>query len=91
MLSQVSVEHDTVGSFPNFLAYRTISYRTATDHIKGFSVKNAIWRGWFFHQSLVSDQNGLKIIICFTVIIFDSLFIKIHAQNNVTSNLKITN
>ena len=32
-----------------------------------------------------------KIIICFTVIIFDSLFVKIHAQNIVTSNIKITN
>jgi len=32
-----------------------------------------------------------KIIICFTVIIFDSLFIKVHAQNNKTSNIKITN
>jgi hypothetical protein len=32
-----------------------------------------------------------KIIICFTVIIFDSVFIKIHAQNIVTSNIKITN
>lgn len=35
--------------------------------------------------------NLIKIIICFTVIIFDSLFIKIHAQNNLTSNIKITN
>jgi hypothetical protein len=33
----------------------------------------------------------IKIIICFTVIIFDSLFVKIHAQNIVTSNIKITN
>jgi len=32
-----------------------------------------------------------KIIICFIVIIFDSFFVKIHAQNIVTSNIKITN
>ena len=33
----------------------------------------------------------LKIITCFTIIIFNSLIIKIHAQNILTSNIKITN
>jgi hypothetical protein len=36
-------------------------------------------------------SNFIKIITCFTIIILISKFKKVHAQNNVTSNIKITN
>jgi hypothetical protein len=36
-------------------------------------------------------SNFIKILTCFTIIILISKFKKVHAQNNVTSNIKITN
>ena len=42
-------------------------------------------------MKLYEKSNFFKFILCFVIIVSNSFITKIHAQNNLTSSVKITN